>query len=44
MGGLMDLGLAIESVCLLFAAYAALGATLIAVALRDSRPRARPVY
>ena len=44
MGGLMDLGLAIESVCLLFAAYAALGAILIAVALRDSRPRARPVY
>ena len=44
MGGLMDLGLAIETVCLLFAAYAAIGAILIAVALRDSRPRARPVY
>ncbi len=34
MGGLMDLGLSIESVCLLFAVYAALGAALIAVALR----------
>ena len=44
MGGLMDLGLAIETVCLLFAAYAAIGAILIAFALRDSRPRARPVY
>lgn len=44
MGGLMDLGLAIESVCALFAAYAAAGAVLVVIALRDSRPRARPIY
>ena len=44
MGGLMDLGLTIESVCLLFAAYAAAGAVLIAVALAGKRARARPVY
>ena len=44
MGGLMDLGLSIDTVCTIFAVYAALGAALMMVALRDGRPRARPVY
>ena len=44
MGGLMDLGLSIDTVCTIFAVYAALGAALMMVALRDGRARARPVY
>lgn len=44
MGGLMDLGLSIESVCLLFALYAAVGAVLIVLALRAWRFRSRQVY
>ena len=36
LGGLMDLGVSIESVCLLFASYSIVGGTLIYVALRGS--------
>ena len=44
MGGLMDLGLTIETVCMLFSVYAAVGSVLITIALRANRPRPRPVY
>jgi hypothetical protein len=44
MGGLMDLGLSIDSVCLLFAVFATVGAVLIVVALRGSRLRRPSVY
>ena len=36
LGGLMDLGVSIESVCLLFAGYSIVGGALIYVALRKS--------
>ena len=36
LGGLMDLGISIESVCLLFAGYSIVGGALIFVALRPS--------
>jgi hypothetical protein len=39
MGGLMDLGLSIDTVCLLFAVYATVGAVLIVLALRVRRFR-----
>jgi len=39
MGGLMDLGLSIDFVCLLFAVYATVGAVLIVLALRVRRFR-----
>ena len=44
MGGLMDLGMSIESVCLLFAGYSIVGGALIFVALRGSSEKfIRPV-
>jgi hypothetical protein len=36
MGGLMDLGMSIESVCLLFAGYSIIGGILIYLALRQT--------
>jgi MFS family permease len=44
MGGLMDLGLSIDSVCLLFALFATVGAVLIVFALRGPRLRRPSVY
>jgi MFS family permease len=44
MGGLMDLGLSIDSVCLLFAVFATVGAVLIVFALRGPRLRRPSVY
>lgn len=38
MGALMDAGVSIEAVCLLFAGYAAFGSVLITLALRVRRP------
>ncbi len=44
LGGLMDIGVSIESVCLLFAGYSIVGGALIFVALRGSSEKfIRPV-
>lgn len=42
LGGLMDLGIAIETGCLVFAAYATIGTVLMGVALGFGFSRARP--